>query len=140
MEVLARKWKKFVNDDPNESTPLEDSISIQRIAAGELNAIDNIIVSYGLIIWTLAKKFTVTTDEAMAAFSEIVSDIIRCAGEFDESQMSLLTFVKQISHRRLMAGVHRSPADAASVNGRSSEFDGLPEIDRSTNPANRVRG
>ncbi len=52
-------------DDANASSWVNDSVAMQKIADGDIKEIDKIIVSYGLIIWTLARKFNDTSDEAM---------------------------------------------------------------------------
>ena len=140
MISLTQKRKKYGMDDTNTSSWVSDSAAMKRIADGEIKEIDNIIVTYGLIIWTLARKFTETPDQAMIAFSEIVKDIISSAGEFDELKMSLLTFIKQISHRRLMAILHSSGADVTPLNGGSQDLSGLPPIDLSSIPTNNGRG
>lgn len=105
MVIVARKWTKLTLDHTIDLSQLDDLVAMRRIADGEINEIDRIITSYGLIIWTLARKFTVTPDEAMAAFADIVKDIISSAEDFDPAKTGLLTFIKQISHRRLMANL-----------------------------------
>lgn len=104
MVVLARKCSDLAAAGLNRATPQADAIAMQKIAAGEINEIDKIVEGYGLAIWTLANRFTITPDDAMKAVSEIVTDIVRSAGEFDPAKTALLTFIKRISHRRLMAG------------------------------------
>ena len=47
-------------DDANASSWVNDSVAMQKIADGDIKEIDKIIVSYGLIIWTLARKFNDT--------------------------------------------------------------------------------
>jgi hypothetical protein len=139
MISLTQKQKKYGMGDANALSWVNDLVAMKRIAEGDIKEIDNIIVTYGLIIWTLARKFTDTSDQAMIAFSEIVADIISSAGEFDELKMSLLTFIKQISHRRLMAILHTSGADVTPLNGGSKDFGVLPPIDLSSIPANNGR-
>jgi DNA-directed RNA polymerase specialized sigma24 family protein len=79
-----------------------DSTSVlQRVANGDRTAVEECIDNYGNLIWSMAKKFTDTTEDAEAVTSEIFLNIWRYAARFEETDFDELLFITLIAHRQL---------------------------------------
>jgi RNA polymerase sigma-70 factor (ECF subfamily) len=79
-----------------------DSTSVlQRVAQGDRNAIENCIDNYGNVIWSMAKKFTDSIEDAEAVTSEIFLNIWRYAARFEETDLDELLFITLIARRQL---------------------------------------
>ena len=75
----------------------------QRIAKNDQTAIADCVDRYGNLIWALARKFTVSTEEAEIAAREIFTDIWQFAGRFDSTDLDEPIFITRIARRRLIA-------------------------------------
>jgi RNA polymerase sigma-70 factor (ECF subfamily) len=86
---------------------------LPRIAQGEADAFNDFINQYEKLIWSIARKFTPTTEDAEDAVQEVFMEIWQNAGRFDETKASEVTFISLIARRRLIDRVrkiYRQPA------------------------------
>jgi RNA polymerase sigma-70 factor (ECF subfamily) len=74
---------------------------LQRIAQRHKSALKDSIDSYGDLIWSMAKKFTDTTEDAEAVTQEIFLNIWRYAARFEETNFDELLFITIIARRQL---------------------------------------
>lgn len=75
---------------------------LQRAAEGERSAVEDCIDNYGHLIWSMAKKFTTTTEDAELVTREIFLDIWRHAARFEQTDFGGLVLIAIIARRRLM--------------------------------------
>ncbi len=75
---------------------------LARVAAGELDAMEECLTNYGGLVWALARKNTPTKTEAEDAVQEIFLEIWRNAARFNRSIASEVTFIAMIARRRLI--------------------------------------
>ncbi|MHC5004355.1 MAG: RNA polymerase sigma factor [Planctomycetota bacterium] len=80
---------------------MSDSV-LQRVAAGEMSAMQDCIDTYGGLVWSLARRFCPTAAEAEDAVQEVFIALWENADRFDENQGSEVTFVAMIARRRLI--------------------------------------
>jgi RNA polymerase sigma-70 factor (ECF subfamily) len=89
------------------------TLILPRIAQGEANAFEDFINQYGNLVWSVAKKFSPTAEDAEDAVQEVFMEIWQNAGRFDETKASEVTFISLIARRRLIDRVrkiYRQPA------------------------------
>lgn len=72
------------------------------IAAGELHAVDSCLRRYSGAVWSLARRFSPTEQDAEDAVQEVFLDLWKSAGRFDPSKGSEITFVMTLTRRRLI--------------------------------------
>lgn len=75
---------------------------LQRIAAGDRDAIQDCMKAYGGLVWSLARRMMQNTDDAEDIVQEIFVDIWKNAERFDPNQASETTFVAMIARRRII--------------------------------------
>lgn len=95
------------------------SSPLQRVAAGDSDAVEEVLDLYGGLVWSLARRLAGTPNEAEDAVQEIFIDIWKSAARFDPSVASEATFVAMIARRRLI--------DRRRRQGRHPDPDPLPE-------------
>jgi len=81
---------------------------LQRVAAGDRDAVEECLDRYGGLVWSIARKLLRNTDEAEDAVQEIFVDIWKNAGRFDEAKASETTFIAMIARRRLIDRIRTS--------------------------------
>ncbi len=74
---------------------------LQRIAQRDKTALKDSVDNYGDLIWSMAKKFTDTTEDAEAITQAIFLNIWRYASRFEETNFDELLFISVIAHRQL---------------------------------------
>ena len=80
----------------------------RRLAANSPNAaidktmVENCIDAYGNFIWTLARKFTASIEEAEKVTEEIFNDIWRYTERAGQPQLVEGKLVEKIARRRLL--------------------------------------
>lgn len=75
---------------------------LNRIAAGDPDAVQDCLKAYGGLVWSLARRMLRNSDDAEDAVQEIFLDVWKNAGRFDPTQSSETTFVAMIARRRLI--------------------------------------
>ena len=83
------------------------STYLERIAAGDADAVEECLDAYGGLVWTLARRLTRSAAAAEDAVQEIFIDVWKSAPKFDPSKASEKTFVAMIARRRLIDGLRR---------------------------------
>jgi DNA-directed RNA polymerase specialized sigma24 family protein len=96
----------FVNQTKTYTTvqtsQIGDSSSVlQRAAQGDRAAVEDCIENYGSLIWSMAKKFTHSIEDAEAVTREIFLNIWRYAARFEQADFDELLFVTLIARRQL---------------------------------------
>ena len=74
----------------------------QRIAKKDQTAVKDCVGTYGNFIWSLARKFTHSREEAEAAAQEIFIDIWQYAERVDKTQSAENVLIALIARRRLI--------------------------------------
>ncbi|MEO7674492.1 MAG: sigma-70 family RNA polymerase sigma factor [Pyrinomonadaceae bacterium] len=77
-------------------------VILQKIAAGEKDAVQDCLKAYGGLVWSLARRMLRNSDDAEDAVQEIFLDVWKNAARFDETQSSETTFIAMIARRRLI--------------------------------------
>lgn len=75
---------------------------LQRIAAGEPEAVDECLEQYGGLIWSLARRFSSVHADAEDAVQETLLAIWRSASRFRPEVASEAAFITTIAKRRLI--------------------------------------
>ena len=84
------------------SEEIKNESILQRIAAGEPTAVQDCLDKYSGLVWSLAKKFTRTTEDAEDAVQEIFIDLWQHAERFDPRKAAEITFIALVARRRLI--------------------------------------
>lgn len=117
LRVAPGAWLHYTPpDDPAEG---EVSGVLARIAAGDGEAIQECIDTYGGLVWSLARRMA--PQAAEDAVQEIFIDLWNSAARYDESKASEKTFIATIARRRLI--------DRLRKKGRRPQTHSLPEPD-----------
>jgi RNA polymerase sigma factor (sigma-70 family) len=87
---------------------------LERIAAGDPQAVDECLDQYGGLIWSLARRSSTVYADAEDAVQEILLEIWRCASRFDSQVASETAFIATIAKRRLIDR-HRRRSRAVDV-------------------------
>ena len=104
MEQLSLQNSVFNNTKTASTvqTNQGDSLSVlQRVANGDRTAIKECVDNYGNIIWSMAKKFTNSTEDAEAVTREIFLDIWRGAARFEQTDFDEPLFITLIARRQI---------------------------------------
>jgi RNA polymerase sigma-70 factor (ECF subfamily) len=75
---------------------------LQRVAAGDMAAMQACIDEYGGLVWSLARRFCASPAEAEDAAQEVFIALWENAERFDENKGAEVTFVAMIARRRLI--------------------------------------
>lgn len=75
---------------------------LKRISNGDKTAVQECLKKYGGLVWSLAKRMSVSHEDAEDAVQEIFVDVWKNAARFDESQSGEATFISMIARRRLI--------------------------------------
>lgn len=76
--------------------------TLQRIAAGEADAIDDCLARYGDLVWSIARRLSKTSADAEDATQEIFLEIWKNAAKYNPDLSSEATFITMIARRRLI--------------------------------------
>lgn len=83
---------------------------LQRISAGDSNAVTQCIQTYGDLIWSMARRWCRDEAEAEDMVQEIFIEIWKNAARFNPDTASHKTFVTMIARRRLIDRLRRNQA------------------------------
>jgi RNA polymerase sigma-70 factor, ECF subfamily len=100
---------------------------LNRIAAGDANAVQDCLKTYGGLVWSLARRMLKNAEDAEDVVQEIFIDIWKNSERFDASQASETTFVAMIARRRII--------DRIRYAGRRLTPDSIEDM--VSEPANR---
>ncbi|MBT8477709.1 MAG: sigma-70 family RNA polymerase sigma factor, partial [Gemmatimonadetes bacterium] len=73
-----------------------------RVAGGDQAAVRGCLDIFGPLVWSLARRFTVTSEDAEDAVQEIFTDVWRSADRFERNRATAHGFVAMIARRRLI--------------------------------------
>ena len=104
---------------------------LERIAAGDPDAVQECIECYGALVWSLARRHLRQHADAEDAVQEVFIEIWRNAGRFDPARASEVTFITMISRRRLIdrqrklgrTSVTQSIVEEPAVGSRAEQED-----------------
>ncbi|MHC5062587.1 MAG: RNA polymerase sigma factor [Planctomycetota bacterium] len=99
---------------------MTDSILLD-VATGQSGAVDRCIRTYSGPVWSLARRYSSTEQDAEDAVQEVFLDVWKSAQRFDQNVGSEMTFIMTIARRRLI--------DRARRKGRRPEIQSLPEAE-----------
>ena len=105
---------------------------LQRIAAGDQNAISECVDAYGDLIWSIARKMLRSHEDAEDVVQEVYIDLWSHAGRFDPAKGSETTFVATIARRRLIDRIRkitRQPAYMEDVSEMGDVLEAPQPID-----------
>lgn len=80
---------------------LTDSL-LQRVASGDMTAMQSCMDEYGGLVWSLARRFCPTASEAEDAVQEAFISVWENAKRYDPEKGAEVTFVAMIARRRLI--------------------------------------
>jgi len=80
---------------------------VERIAAGDAQAVDECFDHYGGLIWSIARRFSPVYADAEDAVQEIFLAVWRSASRFDPQVASEAAFITTIAKRRLIDRLRR---------------------------------
>jgi RNA polymerase sigma-70 factor (ECF subfamily) len=75
---------------------------LERIAAGDQNAVKECIDAYGGLIWSLARRFCRSAADAEDATQEIFLEVWKSAARYNPAMGSEAVFLTTIARRRLI--------------------------------------
>jgi RNA polymerase sigma-70 factor (ECF subfamily) len=78
------------------------STILQRLADGDADAVDECLAKYGGVVWSLARRWCPTHEDAEDAVQEVFLDVCRSAVKFDPDLASESTYITMIARRRLI--------------------------------------
>lgn len=92
-----------------------DATILERIAAGDHQAVEACVDQYGSLVWTLAKRFCRSAADAEDASQEVFIELWEKASRFDRTRSSETTFISMIARRRLIDRMRREKYHLAAA-------------------------
>ena len=93
---------------------------LQRVAAGELEAVEACIQRYGDLVWSLALKYCGDRHEAEEAVNEVFSELWANARRHEPHIAAEPTFVTMVARRRLIRRTGKSERRRSAARGSAS--------------------
>jgi len=81
---------------------------LDRVAAGDQEAVKACLDRFGNLVWSLARRLTASRADAEDAVQEIFIDLWSSAARYDPSKASETTFVAMLARRRLIDRLRKS--------------------------------
>lgn len=81
---------------------------LQRIAEQDKSAVGECLDQYGKLVWSLARKYTRTREDAEDAVQDIFIDVWKYAARFDARKSPECAFITMIARRRLIDRLRKS--------------------------------
>lgn len=75
---------------------------LQRIGRAERDAVEDCVGVYGNLVWALARKFAVSSEEAEKAAMDIFNDVWARAPFYDSAKYTEESYILRIAVRRLI--------------------------------------
>ncbi len=107
-EVSVSKVFKFMNFPQTSKT--DSGGILNRIAAEDKAAVGECLEQYGKLVWSLAKRYTRTLEDAEDAVQDIFIDVWKYAARFDALKSPEYAFITLIARRRLIDRLRKSNA------------------------------
>lgn len=109
---------------PGASTARLRSNLLQRVATGDLAAVQICMNRFGGMVWSMARRFSPNREDAEDAVQEIFTELWRSADRYDPAQSSEEAFVAMIAWRRLVdrlrAAKRQPPTESLGPDVQSS--------------------
>jgi len=93
---------------------------LQRVAAGEADAVNECMDRYGGLVWSLARRFCANPADAEDAVQEVFTEVWTKADRYEPEKASEATFVTMLARRRLI--------DMLRKRGRAPRVKGLDDV------------
>jgi len=88
---------------------------LQRVAEGDGEAVRECLDEFGGLVWSLARRFLSSRQDAEDAVQEIFVSIWQSAGRYDPNVGSEATFVAMIARRRLIDRLRKASIDEVEL-------------------------
>ena len=98
----------MVSPTPTKNLNEKPSDILHRIANNDNTAVEQCLDVYGKLVWSIAKKYCNSNEDAEDATQDVFIDIWRNAGRFDAEKSAESTFIALIARRRLIDRVRKS--------------------------------
>lgn len=98
---------------------------LQRVASGEMAAMQECIDLYGGLVWSLARRLSPSPTDAEDAVQEIFIALWEHADRFDARKGEEVTFVSTIARRRLIDRLRKHQRDRRVVTEAEEQARGL---------------
>lgn len=95
---------------------------LEKVAANENGAVKACLEKYGGFVYSLAKKFTDSHEDAEDAAQDIFLDLWKCAARFDKQKSSEIGFIALVSKRRLIDNYRKTKKFSNAENYDESEL------------------
>lgn len=127
---------------------MDESI-LMRVAAGDEAAVKECLDRYGGLVWSVARRFSPTREDAEDAVQEVFLSLWKAAGRYDPKLASEPTFITMIARRRLIdrnrarasrpdtAGI-QIPAETPDRRG-AAEIEAAPDVGRASQALSELR-
>ena len=97
-----------MNSSMSEKSASASGDILQRIAGQDKEAVGECLDAYGKLVWSLARKYTKTREDAEDAVQDIFIDIWKYAARFDARKSPECAFITLIARRRLIDRLRKS--------------------------------
>jgi len=150
--ALATSWplaRSLHGATDVESTGVEGNHDVQqtvlqRIANGNADAVRECLEQYGGLVWSLARRFSPSAEDAEDSAQEIFTELWKCAERFDPGVASEATFIAMVARRRLIdrnrARNRRIDPGALAEGMDPATFDASQEESERSDEVKRVMG
>ena len=106
-----------------------DSVSddiLQRVAAGDTAAMQECMDRYGGLVWSLARRFSLSPADAEDGVQEVFIELWKHAARFNPEIASETTFVGMIARRRLIDRRRQSQTQQRIAQGVADDMPPTP--------------
>lgn len=107
-DSLPRPSKSPNSGAPPPDEPASVAPVLPRLANGDREAIRPCIERYGPLVWSMARRMSLSAADAEDAVQDIFIDVWRHAGRFDPKLGSEKVFIGVLARRRLIDRVRRT--------------------------------
>lgn len=115
---------------------------LANVAAGRLNAVDDCLKRFSGPVWSIARRYSRTEQDAEDAVQEVFLDLWKSASRYDPDAGSEMTFVMTIARRRLIdrnRRQERTPKPQALPEPEVLAAEDGPDLTEVGDEADRIR-